>query len=312
MKFKSTIKVLSAIIALVFFTFKAGATIHIVTVSNFQFSPATIPNVVVGDIIEWDWQAGSFNHTTTCDPATQSGTSLPAGAATWNSTLNAGNPTFQYTVTVAGVYNYWCNFHSPGMAASFTASAALPVKLSEFKISSQNSNAVLSWTTASEENVDYFSVQKSKTGSDFIEITRVKATGHSSIVTSYTYTDLTSSSPDKYFYYTIAAVDKDGKKEFSSVALFKNKISAAKIILSLSPNPISRAGHLMMKFNADRTGKMNVRLTSMEGKTIMETTMQAYEGVNNGHLMLGDLAAGSYSISFELDGIKEVHTLLVK
>ena len=164
----------------------------------------------------------------------------------------------------------------------------------------------------SEENVDYFSVQKSKTGSDFTEIAKVPAAGHSSTVRSYTYSDLDLSSSDKFYYYMIATVDKNGSKQFSSVQLFRNKGDIPKLIVSMSPNPISRLGHLMLKFNADKAGKMEVTVTNMEGKSVVKTVMQAYEGVNNGHLMLDNVPAGVYSIIFKLDNIKEVHELIVK
>jgi hypothetical protein len=265
---------------------------------------------MVGDTVKWVWASGS--HTTTCDPATQAGTSLPAGAATWDEPITSVNTTYEYVVTVAGVYNYWCNPHAPEMAASFTASDALPVKLSEFKVSNDDNNAVLNWVTASEDNIDHFSIQKSKTGSDFVEIATVPAAGHSSVIKSYNYTDVNFSSSDKYCYYTIGIVDKEGNMEFSPVQLFKNKLNVSKLIISLSPNPINRSGHLMLKFNADKTSQIKVKVVSMEGKTFMETTMQAREGVNDGHLMLDNISAGSYSVSFELNGIKEVYKLIVR
>jgi len=314
MTLKTTLKeMLAILLCLAFFGFKAHATIHTVTVSNFQFSPDNITNVVVGDVIHWVWQAGSFNHTTTCDPSTQgAGNSLPAGADPWNASLNAGSNTFDYTVTVAGVYNYWCVPHSPNMSASFTASDPLPIKLSEFKIANENNSAVLKWITLSEENVDYFSVQKSKTGSDFTEIAKVPAAGHSSSVRSYNYTDHNLSSADKFYYYMIATIDKNGNKQFSPTLLFRNNINTAKLILSMSPNPVSQSGHLMLKFNADKAGKMEVNVANLEGKSIIKTTMQANEGVNNGHLMLEAIPAGAYSIIFELNGVKEIHKLIVK
>jgi len=302
MKLKLTLKVIYlSVFLLTTFCIKSKATIFTVDVASFSFTPSNM-NVLVGDTVRWIWVSGFHN--------TTSG-AIPAGASPWSSPITNRSTSFDYVVNVAGTYNYTCTFHGQ-MVASFTASGPLPVKLSAFNVINENNNALLKWTTASEDNIDYFSIQKSKTSADFKEIGRVPAAGHSSEVKTYTFTDHISSSADKYFYYSIAIVDKDGKEELSKIELFKNKITSNKIILSLGPNPVSKAGHLMLKFNADRTGKMNVRLTSIEGKIIMQTTMQAYEGVNNGHLILGDLAAGSYSISFELDGIKEVHTLLVK
>lgn len=86
----------------------------VVTVENFTFLPTSIPDVAIGDTIHWSWISGS--HTTTS-------TTIPAGAAAWNSPISALNPTFEYKVTVAGVYNYKCTPHAAmGMVATFTAS----------------------------------------------------------------------------------------------------------------------------------------------------------------------------------------------
>jgi plastocyanin len=92
------------------------ATVHVVEVSDFQFSPATI-NVMVGDTIQWTWVSGS--HTTTS-------TSVPAGAATWDASINSISPntSFTYVVTAIGTYTYHCTFHSSTMTGNFSATAA--------------------------------------------------------------------------------------------------------------------------------------------------------------------------------------------
>lgn len=91
--------------------FSDGAT-HIITQSGNSFNPQTL-TVNVGDIVRWVWTGGS--HTTTS-------TSVPGGAAPWNSVLNNGTQQFEYTVTVAGDYNYECTPHAAmGMNGSFNA-----------------------------------------------------------------------------------------------------------------------------------------------------------------------------------------------
>ena len=113
-KFDLTKLIKSAVLAVfVFFSVQGNATTDIVTVSNFQFSPASL-NVLVGDTIKWNWSSGS--HTTTS-------TSVPSGVAAWDSPMNSNSTTFSYTVTTVGVYSYKCGFH-PSMTASFTASTA--------------------------------------------------------------------------------------------------------------------------------------------------------------------------------------------
>jgi plastocyanin len=94
------------------------ATIHVITQTGLTFSPAQL-NVSVNDTIRWVWASGS--HTTTSR-------AIPNGAATWDNPLTSGNASFQYKVTVAGVYNYVCVPHeSMGMVGSFTASPATSV-----------------------------------------------------------------------------------------------------------------------------------------------------------------------------------------
>ncbi len=311
MRKTSTIRSISVFFLLITLAVKASATVFIVTVANFAFSPNAIPNVMVGDTIRWVWSSGF--HDTTSDSSLAPGTTRPAGAAPWSSPMTSPANTFDYKVAVAGTYNYICTIHPTAMKASFTASNPLPVKLTEFKVVSDDNTAVLNWITASENNIDYFSVQKSETGSDFVEIARVPAAGNSSEIKSYKYADINSSLSPKYCYYTIGIVDKEGNKEFSPVALFRNgKLNISKLIISLSPNPIERSGHLMLKFNADKMSKMNVKVVDMQGKTFMETSMQAIEGVNNGHLMLDNISSGTYTVNFELNGIKEVYKLVVR
>ncbi len=302
-------KILLFSLNLLLISLVSKATIHRVSVANFSFSPADISNVTVGDTIRWVWVSG--RHTTT-DTAVGPDNVLPEGADKWNAPINATDTAFNYKVTVAGTYNYICIPHaSDGMVGSFTASGTLPVTLTSFAVNSANSNASLSWKTASEQNADYFSVRRSSDGSEYTEIARVPAAGNSAGEKSYSFTDTKVSSAQQYYYYSLAIVDKDGKQTFSDTKLFKNKLSTLKIITSLSPNPVS-GGHLMMRFNADKEGKMNVKVIDAEGKSIISTMMQAYPGVNSGHLHLGNLSSGNYSIVCMLNGIRETHQVIVK
>jgi plastocyanin len=79
-----------------------------INVENFQFVPASV-DCEVGDTIRWVWVSGF--HTTTS-------TSVPAGAATWDSPIDNANTTFTYVMTKAGNYAYWCTPHSPGMSGT--------------------------------------------------------------------------------------------------------------------------------------------------------------------------------------------------
>lgn len=89
----------------------ASATKHTINVMDFSFSPNAL-NVVEGDTVVWVWQSGS--HTTTS-------TSVPAGAATWDSPITSTNPTFEYKITAPGTYTYVCTPHSSQMSGTIVA-----------------------------------------------------------------------------------------------------------------------------------------------------------------------------------------------
>jgi len=79
------------------------------------FVPGTITTANVGDTIRWVWISGV--HTTTS-------ALIPAGAAAWNSPIDAADTAFNYVITLPGTYNYTCVFHSIlGMTGSFIAAA---------------------------------------------------------------------------------------------------------------------------------------------------------------------------------------------
>jgi plastocyanin len=284
-----------------FIFFQSDARTWNVSVENFQFDPSTL-NVVVGDVIHFIWVDGG--HTT-------SSSSVPAGAATWDAPMNSLNKLFDYTVTTPGSYTYFCKIHGAGvMSGSFTATGVMPVTLSAFNISTRDNKPLLSWTTQTEVNADYFSVRRSTTGTDFKEIGKVIATGNSAVTKNYSFSDETIAPAISYVYYALAIVDKDGKTQLSPIKIYKNKKALTKLIISLSPNPIGDMGHLMLQFNADKTGVMIARLLDMQGKVVLKTELSAEQGVNNGHIHLGDLPAGIYTINFSLDGVSESYRVV--
>ncbi|HRI21566.1 MAG TPA: plastocyanin/azurin family copper-binding protein [Panacibacter sp.] len=279
------------------------ATTWTVHVKNFQFSPATV-NAVVGDVIQWVWDNGS--HTTTS-------TSVPAGAGTWNSVMNSTNKTFSYTLTVAGTYSYHCTPHAPEMAGTLTVTEVMPVEFTNFNVTTTSGNkALISWNTVTEQNAAYFSIKKSTDGSTFTEIARINAAGNSTTLKTYSFTDIDIASLNKYLYYSIEIVDKDGRRQVSPIKLFKNNAAVIKLIAGLSPNPISSPGHLMLQFNADKAGSMTAKLYDANGKFIKQADMGAEIGLNNGHFHLGNLPAGVYTIVFTMDNLKETKTIVVQ
>ena len=283
--------------------FNAFAITHVVSISNFQFSPANL-NVVVGDVIRWEW-AGGFHNSVSI--------TVPLGAAAWMSpsTSSVGN-TYDYTVTTQGTYTYYCTIHGTGMSGTFTASAVVPVTLSSFLVSSRQKSPYLTWTTQQESNSDYFGIRRSYDGIIFTEIGRVPAAGLSNVEKNYFFIDVSVNRNVKYVYYELAITDRDASKQLSPIKLFKNNENLKKLILSISPNPVQNAGHLLITFNADAEATLMAKINDMSGKLVLAAELFANPGVNNGHIHLGELAAGIYVIHFNLNGITETYKIRKK
>lgn len=113
MRMKKTYNLILASAAFLFSCLSANAITHTVQVADFSFTPSTITNVQIGDIVSFVWVSGT--HTTTS-------ASVPSGAATWNQNITSSSTTFNYTVTHAGTYAYFCAIHSTSMGGGFLVS----------------------------------------------------------------------------------------------------------------------------------------------------------------------------------------------
>ncbi len=296
-------KIYTLIATLLILKSSLAQTTFTVHVSNFQFNPATV-NAVVGDKIKWVWDNGF--HTTTS-------TSVPTGATTWDAPLQTTGASFTYTLSVAGSYSYECTVHPTQMQGTITVTGALPVVLSSFGISPAKTNgALIAWSTATEQNTDHFEIMRSTDDKNFTKISSVSAAGNSSSIHNYSFTDDAVPSYAHFVYYYLSVVDKDGKKSSSNIKMFDNINSKPKLIVSLSPNPISRPGHLMLQFNAEKEGSMHVQLFNSSGKLVKEDNMSAVVGLNNGHFHVGDVPAGVYTIIFSMDNLKESYRVVVQ
>lgn len=91
----------------------------------------------------------------------------------------------------------------------------LPVTFGSFTVLKQDCEAVLSWTTLTEHNNDYFAIERSQDGRSFTKIGSVDAAGNSNEPQSYSYYDRLPANGTNY--YRIVQVDADGKSTSTTV-----------------------------------------------------------------------------------------------
>ena len=121
------------------------------------------------------------------------------GSAAYN-----GNITSLSFATFAGIFS---------LANSTGGSNALPVELISFSAIWTKEGNLLNWTTASEVNNDYFSLERSLDGESFQEIGKVKGNGNSTIERNYSFTD--HFAQNDVVYYRLKQFDFDGQFQYS-------------------------------------------------------------------------------------------------
>jgi len=145
------------------------------------------------------------------------------GGASPTGNASAGTVTSSSPVTQFGAFTL----------ASLTANNVLPIQLLSFTASEVNPSLVdLRWSTASEQNSNYFIVERSADGQQYDPIQTVSAAGNSHQVLNYGAKDgrpLKGTS-----YYRLKMVDLDGTAIYSEVRVVNISSSTA---LAMYPNP---------------------------------------------------------------------------
>jgi len=182
--------------------------------------------------------------------------------------------------------------------ATITNICPLPIKLLYFRATYRGPKTVaLDWSTASEENNDYFTLQRSADGIHFTDIAEVDGAGNSTTVNNYNHIDAQALSGISY--YRVKQTDWDGKYTFSNIAKIDDT-SLKTFSLNLSPNPSTSGSSIFLDLlGAEANAKIPVAVYDMLGRLIYSDVFISDEA-GNVHEDLGSLvylSQGTYIIS---------------
>ncbi len=223
------------------------------------------------------------------------------GAATNNSSFG----TLIYTaVTVPNVWTtYTVNFVAPpgithisvrnqagaiywNHVDHFVMGAPLPIELANFEAKYQQNKVTLDWTTSSEINNEYFTIERSTDAVNFTELERVPGAGNSNTLLDYTSVD-----PDPYIgtnYYRLRQTDYDGEFKFSEVI----SVDVEHIDVEVFPNPTP--GDIQIRISTKE--KADIRITNSLGMVVKEIQLA------NEYINISELPNGIYFISISTSG----------
>lgn len=166
--------------------------------------------------------------------------------------------------------------------------AALPVSLRSFSAIRNNSNVLLKWETATEENSRGFYIERNLGAKwemlGFVETKAINGTSNSPLV--YDYID-NNNNHRGITQYRLRQIDIDGKQAFSPIRAVRSKDQKGKTIVY--PNP-SADGKVNVVF-ADLNVPRDVSLSDINGRIIKQ-----WKGITNNNLQIDNLMAGFYTI----------------
>ncbi len=157
------------------------------------------------------------------------------------------------------------------------ANIALPIKLINFSAIENFGKNILQWKTASENNSDYFSIERSSNGRNFTAIGRVNATGLSSNEMNYNFTDATPLVGVNY--YRLAMIDKDNSSEFSNIVSISHKTGQGINIISAQLS--SGKKEVMMAVNSTLNQKVSFTIFDQSGRIFLNEAFILQKGINN-------------------------------
>lgn len=169
-----------------------------------------------------------------------------------------------------------------GISAA-VANIVLPVNFMDFTAAAQSSKTQLQWTTATENNSNFFDVQYSTDQLSWQSIGAVKAAGNSSTERTYSFAH-TAPAPGNN-YYRLRVVDQDDRSTFSPIRMVTFGAFAQ---LSFYPNP-TKGG---CTITTGGTSLASVTVMSVDGRQLQ----QMNNFVSGGNIHLDTYPNGVYLI----------------
>ncbi len=173
---------------------------------------------------------------------------------------------------------------------AYEKSVILPIELLQFKSICQYNQVNLLWTTSSESNNDYFTIQKSSDGLNFEDIAYISGAGNSNRLQYYNFSDNTILS--ETVYYRLKQTDYDGRFSYSGIILADcNNVDTKEF--KVFPNPANEKIHIL--FDSEPALSYQYTISDCLGKTVMSGKLE--KNKNTFLININNLSQGIYTIS---------------
>lgn len=221
--------------------------------------------------------------------------------------INEGSPCIDNAVNITGITDdIDGDLRNPDIGADELDSPT-PVEIISLGANCNNEMVILSWTTVSEINNDYFIVEKSCDARQFYTVGRVDGAGNSNSIVNYIFKDLEQTCYDSF--YRLKQVDFNGVFKYSEIITINCYVNSEPII-SVFPNPFDGRN---ININTNTIiENVKIEIYDATGRTMYKTIINQID--DNSHLTLyNKLKPGVYTIKlFFSNYISRHFVILVK
>jgi hypothetical protein len=193
-------------------------------------------------------------------------TTVVGGGCTYPATTNQGQGN---DILVDDITITKCTGGSTS-GCTYTGTIVTPVDLLSFSGTKGPSKVMLYWSTATEKNSSYFSIEKSEDGINFSEIGIVNAQGSSNNIVNYEFDDYHF---NKSSYYKLKMIDKDGSYKYSDIQFLQTGDDYARVIKTES-------GEMEIRATVKEDTRWNIGVYSVLGQEYTNQNLQLTQGDN--------------------------------
>jgi hypothetical protein len=175
--------------------------------------------------------------------------------------------------------------------AAMSGGNTLPVELLSFSAKKENDDVIIKWSTASEINNDFFTIERSTDGDHWEILKESKGAGNSSSLIEYS--ELDENPHNGISYYRLKQTDYDGQFKYSqttSVGKLDGNLN-----ITAFPNPVNT--YMFVEFETKINSNIDASLYDQNGTRVKQVLKSYYDkGTYKVLVYTDDLPAGFYYI----------------
>ena len=187
-----------------------------------------------------------------------------------------------------------------------TSISPLPIGLVDFTAQCNTNNVIINWTTASEIDNNYFTIERSKDASVFNSIGTIKGAGNSSCNINYSFTDTNPFVGEGY--YRLKQTDFNGNSTTFNIVATECKPDVAPVFLHYN----SQTGTITIDINSDMAAEYTSCIYDEQGRRV--SSRQFYHDKDNRDFTVevSSLRTGIYFLSLESAGNRTTQKFLIR